>query len=77
VGYTYDSSGRLWKVTDPEGGITEYTYDAAHRMLTLKDARGTVYLTNQYDTSDRVVHRRWPTAAHIYSHTLSMVRAGR
>jgi RHS repeat-associated protein len=54
VGYTYDGSGRLWKVTDPAGGVTEYTYDSSHRMLTLKDARGIVFLTNQYDGNGRV-----------------------
>ena len=52
--YTYDASGRLWKVTDPNNGITEYTYDSSHRMLTIKDARGVVYLTNEYDASGRV-----------------------
>src|SRR5207244_4933337 len=29
----------------------------AHRMTMLKDARGIVYLTNQYDTSDRAVRQ--------------------
>lgn len=57
VGYTYDASGRLWKVTDPAGGVKEYTYDAAHRMTTLKDPKGIVFLTNEYDTSDRVVRQ--------------------
>jgi len=56
VVYTYDGSGRLWKVTDANNGITEYTYDTSHRMLTIKDPRGIVYLTNEYDpTSGRVV----------------------
>jgi RHS repeat-associated protein len=55
VGYTYDASGRLWKVTDPNNGVTEYTYDTSHRMLTIKDPRGIVYLTNEYDTSGRVI----------------------
>lgn len=54
VQYTYDGSGRLWKVTDPMSGVTEYTYDTSHRMLTLKDARGIVFLTNQYDANGRV-----------------------
>ena len=53
VGYTYDASGRLWKVTDVQGGVTEYTYDGAHRMLTIKDPRGIVYLTNEYDANGR------------------------
>ncbi len=34
--------------------MTEYTYDSSHRMLTIKDARGIVYLTNQYDANGRV-----------------------
>lgn len=54
VQYTYDTSGRLWKVTDPGGGVTEYTYDSSHRMLTIKDARGIVFLTNEYDAGGRV-----------------------
>jgi RHS repeat-associated protein len=54
VNYTYDAGGRLWKVTDPAGGVTEYTYDTSNRMLTLKDARGIVFLTNEYDTAGRV-----------------------
>jgi YD repeat-containing protein len=60
VGYTYDASGRLWKVTDPENGVTAYTYDSAHRMQTLKDARGIVYLMNQYDGADRVITQVLP-----------------
>lgn len=54
VGYQYDSGGRLWKVTNPKGGVTEYSYDTSNRMLTIKDARGIVYLTNEYDSAGRV-----------------------
>jgi len=57
VGYTYDESGRLWKVADPENGVTEYTYDSSHRITTIKDARGLIYLMNQYDGSDRVTRQ--------------------
>jgi RHS repeat-associated protein len=52
--YTYDGSGRLWKATDVAGGVTEYTYDTSHRMLTVKDPRGIVYLTNEYDANGRI-----------------------
>jgi RHS repeat-associated protein len=52
--YAYDGSGRLQTVTDPEAGVTEYTYDAQHRMATLKDARNIVFLTNEYDANGRV-----------------------
>lgn len=54
VKYEYDAAGRLWKATDPAGGVTEYTYDASHRMLTIKDARGIIFLTNEYDANGRV-----------------------
>ena len=54
VNYTYDANSRLWKVTDPNQGVTEYTYDTSHRMITVKDARGIVFLTNEYDTNGRV-----------------------
>jgi len=46
VSYTYDALGRLWTVTDVEGGVTTYTYNSADRMLTITDPRGIVYLTN-------------------------------
>ena len=42
-------------MTDPAGGVTEYTYDSSDRMLTIKDARGIVYLTNEYDDKGRVI----------------------
>ena len=55
VSYTYDGSNRLWKVTAQNGEITEYTYDSSHRMLTVEDAKGIVYLTNEYDSNGRVI----------------------
>jgi RHS repeat-associated protein len=61
VTYAYDSfaAGRLVRVTDPNGGVTEYTYDLlSHRMLTITDARGIVFLTNQYDTATGRVVRQ-------------------
>jgi RHS repeat-associated protein len=51
IGYTYDANGRLWKVTDAKGGVTEYLYDSSDRMLTIKNPRNIVYLTNQYDAA--------------------------
>ncbi len=76
VQYTYDAGGRLWKVTDPAGGITEYTYDASHRMLTLKDARGIVYLTNEYDGNGRVI-RQTQADATTYQFAYTLDGAGR
>jgi RHS repeat-associated protein len=57
IGYQYDASGRLWKVTDVASGVTEYTYDASHRMKTIKDPRGIVFLTNDYDLNGRVIRQ--------------------
>jgi YD repeat-containing protein len=41
-------------------GTTTYTYDATNRLTSIKDARGLVYLMNQYDANDRVVTQLLP-----------------
>ncbi|HEX2269002.1 MAG TPA: hypothetical protein VHH35_05690, partial [Pyrinomonadaceae bacterium] len=58
IGYTYDGSGRLWKVTDAKGGITEYLYDTNDRMLTVKNPRNIVYVTNEYDAASGRITRQ-------------------
>jgi YD repeat-containing protein len=55
VSYDYDDEGRLTKVTDPAGGVTEYTHDFLNQILTVKDARGINYFTNEYDDGGRVI----------------------
>ncbi|MGI0013411.1 MAG: DUF6531 domain-containing protein, partial [Nitrososphaera sp.] len=71
VTYTYDASGRLWKVTDPNNGVTEHTYDASNRMLTIKDARGITFLTNQYDpTSGRVTSQTLAPGTYQFAYTV-------
>ena len=40
--------------------MTEYTDDASDRMVTVKDPRGIVFLTNEHDANGRVVR---PTQA--------------
>ncbi len=57
VQYTYDGTGLLNAVIDPEGGITRYTYDGIKRMTTITDARGILFLTNEYDNNDRVIRQ--------------------
>ncbi len=57
VQYFYDAtdaSGRLTRVTDAGGSSEQYGYDTANRMTTVTDPRGTVVVTNVYDSNGRV-----------------------
>ena len=57
VTYTYDTSGRLSTVTDPENDVTTYTWDTSNRLVSIEDGRQITWLTNQYDTSNRVTQQ--------------------
>lgn len=52
--YAYNAAGYLQKATYPDGTFEEYTYDTAGRMLTVKDRRGTIMVTNEFDANGRV-----------------------
>jgi RHS repeat-associated protein len=58
--YTYDGSGNLSTVTDATGGIWTYTYDTAHRVVTIREPRhhslgaAAPVVENHYDSSGRV-----------------------
>jgi len=57
ITYEYNANNTLWRVTDVGGGVTEYTYvpyPNDSRMLTIKDARGITFLTNEYDANGRI-----------------------
>ncbi|HEX8291154.1 MAG TPA: Ig-like domain-containing protein, partial [Pyrinomonadaceae bacterium] len=72
VNYTYDAGGRLWKVTDLAGGVTEYTYNTSHQMLTLKDPKGVVFLTNEYDAAGKVVRQtQADNTTYAFAYTLA------
>lgn len=54
VSFAYgDGAGNLTSVTDMNGGLTKFTYDASHLLLTITDPRGNVVTTNHYDASQR------------------------
>lgn len=72
VNYTYDAGGRLWKVTDLSGGVSEYTYNTSHQMLTLKDPKGVVYLTNEYDAAGKVIKQtQADNTTYAFAYTLA------
>ena len=57
VNYQYDSSGtQLLQVTDVAGQATTHTWDSTNtdRVLTIKDPRNIVFLTNHYDANGRI-----------------------
>jgi len=62
VGYAYDTDGHLRTVTDTNGGVTTYGYESG-RLKLITDARGTVYLTNEYDANGRVSRQTMPGGA--------------
>jgi RHS repeat-associated protein len=63
VSYAYDSSGRLSTVTDADGGITTYAYDSNNNMISITDPRRIQYLTNVYDSNNRVTKQTTADAA--------------
>ncbi|BFU45529.1 IPT/TIG domain-containing protein [Krasilnikovia sp. MM14-A1004] len=69
VGYTYDAGGHLLTVTGPDHGVTTYTYESG-RLKTIEDARGTTYLTNDYDSSGRIRQQTLPgNATYQFAYT--------
>src|SRR5262249_12834239 len=44
-------------VTDPQGGVTRYDYDAQNRLRRITDARGVVVAQNTYDANGRVIEQ--------------------
>ncbi len=70
--YTYNPAGQLATVTDPNSGVTTYTYDVTTghtngRLLNVKDANNDTVLTLTYDTSDRV-HTRKDSQGYILTY---------
>ncbi|MEU9961256.1 DUF6531 domain-containing protein [Streptomyces sp. NPDC050982] len=80
--YTYDDDALLVEVVRPAtadvpgGSAVRYGYDAAHRLVTITDARGRTYLENCYNGEGRVVEQRHGagTAVLTYEDTETGVR---
>ncbi|MEU5088957.1 ricin-type beta-trefoil lectin domain protein [Streptomyces sp. NPDC021356] len=68
--WTYDHRGRTDTVTDPNTGARKTTYDNHDRVLTTKDARGTV-VWNGYDQLSRPTEQRLNDASGTLLSTLT------
>jgi len=55
--YGYDGNNNLTIASDPAGNTLRYTYDSYHRLTGITDPKGVTYLTNTYDSSDRVTQQ--------------------
>jgi len=56
--FSYDGNGNLQSVTDANGGITAFTYDAGHHMLTATNSLNNIIVSNTYDTTGRVINQQ-------------------
>ncbi|MBI4655080.1 MAG: carboxypeptidase regulatory-like domain-containing protein, partial [Nitrospirae bacterium] len=78
IAYTYEtdpfsSYPRLKKVTYPDGGSIEYQYDSSGRLYSIKNERGILEVTNEYNTDNRVIKQ---THADGGIYTFSYTTAG-
>lgn len=64
IQYAYGPAGDLTAVTDARAFTTLYTYDGDHQLLTIRDRRGNVVVTNVYDSANRVVSSQQDAYGH-------------
>ncbi|MEX0151272.1 DUF6531 domain-containing protein [Microbacterium sp. LMI1-1-1.1] len=53
----YDAAGDLVRLVSPDGGAKTFAYDDEHRVTSMTDALGTIYLRNVYDDRGRVLQQ--------------------
>ncbi|AGK48115.1 RHS repeat-associated core domain protein [Burkholderia thailandensis MSMB121] len=71
ITYVYNSAGTLTTVTYPDQTTEQYTYDGNNRMTTMRDRRGHVWVTNQYDTNGRVAKQTYAdNTAYQFAYTM-------
>ncbi|MEN6307983.1 MAG: LamG-like jellyroll fold domain-containing protein [Anaerohalosphaeraceae bacterium] len=58
TGYEYDERNLLWKETDAQNAVTEYSYDLDGNVKSIKDAKGK-YTYYQYDAFGNVSRIRY------------------
>ena len=67
VTMTYDEAGNQLTLSDPDAGITTYTYAADGTLLTQTDGRG-VKTTNSYDNLARLASTRIGQSTTVYTY---------
>ncbi len=81
VAYEYDLLGRMTKATYPDGSTNEYGWavcpggpisNVCTQLLTVKDARGNVSITNEY-TNGRVTKQTYAdTTTNLFAYTVDV-----
>ena len=56
--FTYNGEGVLTTYTNPLGERTSYTYDGDGRLISAANQDGTVFVTNVYDETGRVISQK-------------------
>src|SRR5262249_14603248 len=51
---TYNAAGQIATVTDPNGGVTTWNYDASGRLSSITNANSQTQASYTYDSADRV-----------------------
>ena len=58
--YVYNgNTNNLTSVKNPAGFATTYNYDSRHNLTSVTDPNGQTWLTNTYDSNDRVIHQKY------------------
>jgi RHS repeat-associated protein len=66
--FYYDEAGRLWRETDTSGKvITEYGYDPAGRLSSIKDVRTGATTLRKYDAGNRLIEEIAPLGSYTKS----------
>jgi RHS repeat-associated protein len=77
IGYTYEtdpfnSYPRLKQVEYPDGRTVQYSYDSQGRMSAVTNRRGTIEVTNVYDTNSRVTSQTHPDGGvHAFDYSVA------
>ncbi len=61
--YSYDAKGNRTSMTDPDGSVTNYTYDAFSRLISMSNSFGNTSF--QYNTAGRLTRQDNPNGTYV------------